>query len=201
MVQINRMRKVAFISSFPPHKCGIDTFASDLIHYTYPASEKVIKPVVVAVQSGSSRLRWDSVEYVIRKNYKSDYMEAADFINSGGIESVSLQHEFGLFGGQAGSYIVLMLRRLNVPVISTLHNVLKKPIRGHFRTLVDICDCSKTVIVMSRQDIDTLRDLYGIPSRKIRLISDGVENVHFEGTEQYKYKSYLSWYDFWSDRA
>jgi len=192
MVQFNRQRKIAFISSFPPRKCGIATFTSDLIHNTYLASERVIEPVVVAMQSDSSQQFCEPVERVIRKNNKKDYMKAADFINSSDIKSVSLQHEFGLYGGRAGSYIVPLLRRLNVPIVSTLHTILEKPLPEYFHTLVDICDCSETIIVMNRRGIDMLRDLYGIPIRKIKLIPHGIPDVPFGKAEQYKRKVGLS---------
>jgi glycosyltransferase involved in cell wall biosynthesis len=188
MIWSNRHRKIAFISSFPPRRCGIATFTFNLIKHTYTASERLFKPLVVAIQSDSSQQFCEPVEFTIRKDVKSDYMEAADYINSSDIEAVSLQHEFGLFGGQAGSYIVPLLRRLNVPVISTLHTILEEPLPEYFQALLDICDCSNTTIVMNKRGIDMLRDLYGVPMRKIELIPHGVPDVPFGKTEQYKHK-------------
>lgn len=157
-----------------PLRGGIATFTSYLVQHTYgtshtayQASEGVFRPVVIAMQSDSSQQFCEPVECVIRKDVRSDYMEAADYINSSDIEAVSLQHEFGLFGGQAGSYIVPLLRRLNVPVISTLHTVLEKPLPEYFQTMVDICDCSDKIIVMNKRGIDMLRDLYGVSLKKL----------------------------------
>ncbi len=188
MIQFNQQQRIAFISSFPPRRCGIATFTSHLIKHTLTASERLFKPVVVAMRSDSSQQFCEPVECTIRKDVRSDYMEAADYINSNDIEVVSLQHEFGLFGGQAGSYLVSLLRRLNVPVISTLHTILQEPLPEYFQTLLDICDCSDTVIVMNKQGIDMLRNLYGVPLRKIELIPHGVPDVPFGKTEQYKHK-------------
>jgi glycosyltransferase involved in cell wall biosynthesis len=192
MIQLNWQRKIAFISSFLPRKCGIATFTSDLIQNTYLASTGVFKPVVVAMQSDASQQFCEPVECVIRKDIRSDYMEAADYINSDDIEVVSLQHEFGLFGGEAGSYIVPLLRRLNVPVISTLHTILEKPSPEYFQTMIDVCDCSDKIIIMNRRGIDMLRDLYGVSLRKIELIPHGIPEVPFGRTAQYKRKLGLS---------
>jgi glycosyltransferase involved in cell wall biosynthesis len=191
-MQFYLQRKIAFISSFFPRRCGIATFTSDLINNICLASEGIIKPAVIAMQSDSSQHFCKPVEFVIRKDIRCDYMEAADFINSSDIEAVSLQHEFGLFGGPAGSYIVPLLRRLNVPVISTLHTVLEKPLPEYFQTLVDICDCSETVIVMNRRGVGMLRDLYGVPARKIKLIPHGIPDVPFGKGKLYKHKLGLS---------
>lgn len=192
MIQFNQQRKIAFISSFLPRKCGIAAFTSYLIQHVYRASERIFKPVIVAIQSDASQQFCEPVECVIHKDIRSDYMEAADYINSSDIEAVSLQHEFGLFGGQAGSYIVPLLRRLNVPIISTLHTILEKPLPEYFQILLGICDCSDTIIVMNRRGIDMLRDLYGVLMRKIELIPHGIPEVPFGKTEQYKRKLGLS---------
>ena len=188
MIRFNQQRKIAFISSFPPRRCGIATFTSDLIQHTYRASKGAFQPVVIAMQSDSSQQYDESVEYFIRKDVISDYTEAADFINSRDVEAVSLQHEFGLFGGLAGSYIVPLLRNLNAPVISTLHTVLDKPSPEYYQTLMDICDRSDSVVVMNRRGIGMLRDLYGVPAGKIKLIPHGIPEVPFGRTEQYKFK-------------
>lgn len=143
-------------------------------------------PVIVAMQSDSSQRFRAPVECVIRQDVRSDYMEAADFINSAGVDAVSVQHEFGLFGGQAGSYIVGLLRRLQIPVITTLHTVLDNPPPPYFKTLVNVCDCSDKIIVMNERGIEILRDLYCVPLRKIALVPHGIPDVPFGRTEQYK---------------
>jgi glycosyltransferase involved in cell wall biosynthesis len=192
MIRSSRQRKIAFISSFPPRRCGIATFTSDLIQNTCRASAEGFQPIVVAMQSDSSQRFFGPVEFVIRRDVKSDYMEAADFINSSGIEAVSLQHEFGLFGGSAGSYIVPLLRKLNVPVVSTLHTILDKPSPEYYQTLIDICDCSGTVIVMNRIGISMLRNIYDVPMKMIKLVPHGIPEVPFGRSEQYKRKLGLS---------
>ena len=192
MIRFGRQRKIAFISSFPPRRCGIATFTSDLIQNTCRASARGFQPIVVAMQSDSSQQFYEPVECVIRRDVKSDYMEAADFINFCDVEAVSLQHEFGLFGGSAGSYIVPLLRKLNVPVISTLHTILDKPSPEYYKAMIDICDCSGTVIVMNRIGISMLRDIYEVPMKMIKLVPHGIPEVPFGRSEQYKRKLGLS---------
>lgn len=150
MMQFSRQRKISYISSFPPRRCGIATFASDLIKNTCRASARVFQPIVVVMKSGSSQHFYEFVECVIRRDVKSEYMEATDFINSWDVEAVSLQHESGLFDGSAVSYIVPLLRKLKVPVISTLRTILDKSLTEYYQALIDIRDCSDTIIVMNR---------------------------------------------------
>ena len=105
-------RKVAFISSFLPRKCGIATFTSDLIENTASAAKDEFEPLVVAMRSDSDLRYDDPVKFEIRQNVKSDYICAADYINFSHVDVVSVQHEFGLFGGDAGSHLPLLLNKV-----------------------------------------------------------------------------------------
>jgi len=172
-------KKVAFISSYRPRKCGIATFTSDLINGVGLASGGAFKPIVVAMES-AAELEYDEiVKFKIRKDAKYDYIHAADYINYSDVEIVSLQHEFGLFGGEGGSYLSFFLERLNKPVVTTLHTVLKKPPADYFHSLVDVCEASEKVIVMNTRGIEMLRDIYGVPDRKIELIPHGIPDLPF----------------------
>jgi len=165
-------KKVVFISSFPPRKCGIATFASDLIESTALAAKGEFEPLVVAMRSEDHKYN-DPVKFEIRQNVKSDYICAADYINFSHVDVVSVQHEFGLFGGEAGSYLSLLLNRLKAPVITTLHTVLDDPSPSYYKSLVDICKASYRVITMNERGVGMLKDIYGIPTRKIKLIAHG----------------------------
>ena len=192
MVGYNTKNRIAFISSYPPRKCGIATFTSHLVRNTIPTPNASFEPVIIAMQSNSTMRYHEEVEFVIRKDLKSDYMEAADFIKSSNIDIVVLQHEFGLFGGEGGSYIVSLLKRLNVPVITTLHTVLEKPPEEYLRGLIDVCDWSKKVIVMNKRGVTMLENLYEVPQSKIDLIPHGVPTIPFGKTEEYKRKLNLA---------
>jgi glycosyltransferase involved in cell wall biosynthesis len=180
-------KKVVFISSFPPRKCGIATFTSDLIDNITLAAKGEFEPLVVAMRSEDHKYS-NPVKFEIRQNVKSDYICAADYINFSHVDAVSVQHEFGLFGGQAGSYLSLLLNRLKVPVITTLHTVIDDPDEAHFKSLVDLCKASHRVITMNERGVGMLRNIYGIPSRKIKLIAHGIPDLPFVDSNYYKHK-------------
>ncbi len=181
-------KKVAFISSFLPRKCGIATFTSDLIKNTALAANGEFEPLVVAMRSGSDLVYKEPVKFEIRQNVKNDYICAADYINFSHIDVVSVQHEFGLFGGDAGSYLSLLLKRLNAPVITTLHTVLNEPNPDYHKSMVDLCQASYKVITMNERGIDMLADIYGVSRKKIQLIAHGIPDLPFVDSNYYKHK-------------
>ncbi len=181
-------RKVAFISSFKPRKCGIATFTSDLIDNVLAAAKGQFEPLVVAMRAVDSGTYREPVKFEIRQEVKTDYVCAADYINFSHVDAVSVQHEFGLFEGPAGSYLNLLLRRLNAPVITTLHTILDDPAPDYYQGLVDVCNCSYQVITMNERGIDLLRDIYGISGDKVKLIPHGIPDIPFVDNNYYKYK-------------
>jgi len=180
-------KKVVFISSFPPRKCGIATFTSDLIDSTSLAAKGEFEPLVVAMRSEDHKYN-DPVKFEIRQDVKSDYICAADYINFSHVDAVSVQHEFGLFGGEAGSYLSLLLNRLKAPVITTLHTVIDDPDEAQFKSLVDLCKASYKVITMNERGVGMLRGIYGIPTGKIKLIAHGIPDLPFVDSNYYKHK-------------
>ncbi|MHC4195826.1 MAG: glycosyltransferase family 4 protein, partial [Planctomycetota bacterium] len=180
-------KKVAFISSFPPRQCGIATFTSDLIENISLAQED-FEPLVVAMRSNNELKYNDPVKFEIRQDIKDDYICAADYINFSHVDVVSVQHEFGLFGGNAGSYLSLLLNRLNAPVITTLHTVLNDPPEAYYKSLVDVCKASYKVIVMNKRGVSMLADIYGISGRKVQLIPHGIPDLPFVDSNYNKHK-------------
>jgi glycosyltransferase involved in cell wall biosynthesis len=178
--------KVAFICSYPPRKCGIATFTSDLIRNMKLAGGQYLDSEVIAMQSDNGLQYKKPVTFKIRQNEIYDYVSAADYINSSNIDIVSLQHEFGLFGGQAGSYINLLLQRLNKPVITTVHTVLENPPAEYLSSLSDVCSASDRIIVMNSRGIGMLRDVYGVPRWKIDLMPHGIPDLPFTHNGHYK---------------
>ena len=181
-------KKVVFISSYTPRKCGIATFTLDLISSMKLAGGDEFEPVVIAMQP-EDELEYDKpVELKIRKDIKYDYVSAADYINFSNVDIVSIQHEFGLFGGEGGSYLSFLLERLNKPVITTLHTVLKKPPAEYFSSLKDVCEESEKVIIMNKRGINILIDTYDIPQHKIEFIPHGIPDLPFTKNGYYKKK-------------
>jgi len=180
-------KKVAFISSFQPRKCGIATFTSDLIKNAAVSARGDFEPLVVAMRSEGEKYK-EPVKFEIRQNVKSDYISAADYINFSHVDVVSVQHEFGLFGGEAGSYLSLLLNRLKAPVITTLHTVLYDPSPVYHKSLLDVCNASYKVITMNKRGADMLRDIYGIAGKKVQLIPHGIPDLPFVDSNYYKHK-------------
>jgi glycosyltransferase involved in cell wall biosynthesis len=181
-------KKVAFISSFPPRKCGIATFTSDLIKSAGTAAKGQFEPLVVAMRSDSTLKYNDPVKFEIRQDVKSDYICAADYINFSHVDLVSVQHEFGLFGGEAGFYLSLLLNRLKAPVITTLHTLLDNPNPVYNKSLVEVCNASYKVIIMNERGLGMLRDIYGISGKKVELIAHGIPDLPFVDSNYYKHK-------------
>jgi glycosyltransferase involved in cell wall biosynthesis len=183
-----RRKKVAFISTYPPRICGIATFTSDLIKNASKASGENLDPLVVAMRNDDKLEYGDPVKFEIRRNVKKDYLSAADYINFSHVDLVSVQHEFGLFGGEAGSYLSLLLNRLNVPVITTLHTVLSEPEPAQRAAMRDLCEASYKVVTMNHRGIRMLRDIYGVDEHKIELIPHGIPDLPFVDSNYYKHK-------------
>ncbi|MHC4184839.1 MAG: glycosyltransferase family 4 protein, partial [Planctomycetota bacterium] len=181
-------RKVAFVSSFPPRKCGIATFISDLVRAVTSAARGQFQPLVVAMRSDNDLKYDDPVKFEIRQKVKNDYISAADYVNFSNVDLVSVQHEFGLFGGEAGSYLSLLVDRLSAPVITTLHTVLNEPNPDYYESMVDVCNASYKVITMNERGVDMLRDIYGISGKKVDLIAHGIPDLPFVDSNYYKHK-------------
>jgi glycosyltransferase involved in cell wall biosynthesis len=187
-VQKQPPKKVAFVSSYRPRKCGIATFTADLINNMVRITGKEFNPFVVAMESGE-KLDYDGlVELTVRKDIPQDYSYAANYINLSDVEVVSIQHEFGLFGGKGGSYLGYLLKRLDKPVVTTLHTVLDEPSSEYYDSLIDICAASQKVVIMNKRGIKMLHDIYGVPRNKIELIPHGIPHLPFGDSSYYKEK-------------
>lgn len=192
MFRFSARNRIAFISSYPPRMCGIATFTSHLIKNMTLASNGSFEPVIIAMQSNGSAKYSEVADFVIRKDLRSDYIQAANFINSDNIDMVVLQHEFGLFGGDGGTYISSLLKRINAPIVSTLHTVLERPASELFQSLLEVCDLSGKIIIMNKHGIDMLENIYGASKNKVELIPHGILDVPFGKTEIYKRKLNLN---------
>jgi len=181
----------AFIATYPPRECGIGTFTNDLVQNLTRLSEigaaREDHLQVIAMNDVADGYDFPSeVNFVIRERYKSDYREAAEFLNLSAVDVVSLQHEYGIFGGDDGSHIVYLLNNLRKPVVTTLHTVLDKPSSGKKETLEAIISMSTLVIVLANKAIEILTHVYNVPEEKIVMIPHGAPDVPFLDTSYYK---------------
>jgi len=190
--KILRPMKVSFISTFPPRKCGIATFCEDLLTsmkqlYSAEGSGEKSNFEVIALNNNIETYNYGrDVTFNIRDQHRSDYQRAADYINHSPVDAVSIQHEYGIFGGEDGSYINFFLENLKKPAITTLHTVLEKPSNGQRQTLMRICEQSVYIVVMAQAAVDILTRIYRIPDEKILLIPHGAPDVPFLDSSYYK---------------
>ncbi|MEK6754115.1 MAG: glycosyltransferase family 4 protein [Chloroflexota bacterium] len=173
------IKRIAFIGNYLPRQCGIATFTTDLceaIAEEYKGTACIALPVndTEAGYEYPSRVRFELTE----KDIES-YRRAADFLNINNVDMVSLQHEYGIFGGKAGGYILTLLRELRMPIVTTLHTVLKEPNSDQRRVLEEIISLSDRVVVMSERGAEFLRDIYHAPEEKIDIIPHGIPDVPF----------------------
>ncbi|MBE0646058.1 MAG: glycosyltransferase family 4 protein [Bacteroidetes bacterium] len=171
--------RLAFIGNYLPRLCGIATFTTDLceaVASIYSATTCIALPVndIEAGYPYPARVRFELAE----KNIES-YRRAADFLNINNVDLVSLQHEYGIFGGRAGSHILTLLRELRMPVVTTLHTILRDPDTDQKRVLQEIAALSDRLVVMSTRGAEFLRDIYGVSPKKIDLIPHGIPDVPF----------------------
>lgn len=172
--------KIAFVGDYVPRRCGIATFTHDLrtaIASRFPSSESYI----VAVNDEQNVYDYpDEVRFQMAEQDIASYQRAADFIDFNNTDVVSLQHEYGIYGGGfAGNHILALLRAIRVPVVSTLHTVLQEPLREQARVLREIVRLSSRVVVMAEKGKSLLQEVYGAPEDKIDVIPHGIPDLPF----------------------
>ncbi|MCX6164895.1 MAG: glycosyltransferase family 4 protein [Ignavibacteriae bacterium] len=170
--------KFAFIGTYPPQKCGIGTFTHNLIKSVadnFGYTNLFPNLYVIAVSDNEQSYEYPSeVSFVVNQNNQRDYVSAAKFINYNKADVCILDHEFGIFGGESGVYILSIVSRIEIPLIVTFHTVLKEP--SHIQKVIvqELSDKAFKVIVMSKKAVKFLLEIYHIPEEKIEIIEHGV---------------------------
>ncbi len=173
------LRRVAFIGNYLPRKCGIATFTSDLCE-AFSEQFPQINTLALAMNDTEEGYDYPSrVRYEIVQDDRLDYERAANFLNQQAVDVINLQHEYGIYGGLAGSHILTLLRKVTAPVVTTLHTILEKPLPEQYKVLKEIIRYSDRLIVMSHLSRKLLREVYGAPLEKIDLIPHGIHDVPF----------------------
>ena len=181
--------KIAFIGNYPPRECGIATFTRNLYKsMKKPATEETGKQVnnssiegfIVAMNDPDKTYNYPKeVKLSIRQEHQRDYLKAVKFINLSDAEVCVLEHEFRIFGGENGIYILPLLYRLEIPLVVTLHTILKEPSYNEKAILQEICKMANKVVVMSRKAIEFLITIYNVDRDKIVYIEHGVPDFQF----------------------
>ena len=171
------IQKVAFLGTHLPRRCGIATFTSDL-STTIAQSASDIECMVVAMNDpGKSYAYPASVRFEIAEGELAGYRWAAQFVNANDADVVSVQHEYGIFGGKAGGHVVNFLRELRVPIVTTLHTILTSPNSEQRASIEEIIALSERVVVMSSHGRQTLCEVHKTPEEMIDIIPHGIPSA------------------------
>jgi glycosyltransferase involved in cell wall biosynthesis len=179
------------ISTYPPRLCGVATFAFDLASAIAGGRGELLggngSLSIVAMNEGRRRRQYGpEVRAVVRASRLEDYVATAESINESPAGAVSLQHEYGIFGGRTGRYVLTLLERLEKPVVTTLHTVLADPKPMQREVIIKVCDRSAAVVVQARKAAEFLTGLYGIKGEKVHVIHHGTPDVPFADTATFK---------------
>ena len=178
--------RIAVIGNYLPRQCGIATFTTDLcaaISAEYGTARLLALPVNDTEEGYDypARVRWS-----LAQDDVASYQEAAEFLNFNNIDMVCLQHEYGIFGGPAGSHILHLLRGLKMPAVTTLHTVLREPNPDQLMVMEEIAELSDRLIVMSQLSSQFLQEIYKVPGSKIDMVPHGVPDLPFLDPNFYK---------------
>lgn len=173
------IRHVVIIGNFPPRQCGIATFTSDLRDALITADPNVRVSTVAMTDPGQSYAYPEAVGYEIAQNNLGDYIAAAAHINALNPDVVLLQHEFGIFGGKAGEYLLELTARLRAPLVTTLHTVLTEPTSDQRRVLNKLTEHSTRLVVMAETGRRLLAEHWNITCGKVAVIPHGIPDAPF----------------------
>lgn len=180
------VHRIAFVGNYLPRKCGIATFTSDLLAAVAGAHPDN-QCFAVAVNDGKDTYEYpEEVRFEIEEQDLLSYVRAADFLNMNNVDIVCLQHEFGIYGGPAGAHVLAMLRELRMPVVTTLHTVLRNPDPDQLYVMEELVKLSTRLVVMSKAAQQMLERIYKVPSTQIDLIPHGIPDVAFVDPAYFK---------------
>jgi glycosyltransferase involved in cell wall biosynthesis len=173
------LRRIAVIGNSLPRRCGIATFTTDLQHAISNSRPSLQACIVAMTDHGQAYDYPASVAFQVEDGVIEDYVRAADFLNAGRFDIACLQHEFGIFGGEAGVHILELLSRLTMPIVTTLHTVLARPTAAQRAVMERIAERSSKIIVMANKGRELLRSVYRVPDEKIEVIAHGIPDFPF----------------------
>jgi glycosyltransferase involved in cell wall biosynthesis len=178
--------RVSFVSTFPPRQCGIGTYTKALTRVMDDFFLKR-KTKIAAISDNGYRYP-DKVFFTINQEYREEYARAADFLNQNACEVVSIQHEYGIYGGEFGEYLVELMSTLKKPCVTTLHSVVPVHTAKRKQITQQIIDLSNAIVVMTGGSKATLEKIFRVDPGKIRVIHHGVPNVRPDEREKAKLK-------------
>ncbi|PKM71764.1 MAG: glycosyl transferase family 1 [Firmicutes bacterium HGW-Firmicutes-16] len=179
-----KLLHIAFLSTYPPRECGLATFTQD-IFMELKKIPSTAQSRIVAVSSESTQYD-DEVMLELKQNDKESYKQIANELNNSDIELLVIEHEYGIYGGERGEYLLELIDNLKIPFITTLHTVLPAPDEKQRYILNTLAKKGERIITMANNTIDILKDAYGIDPSKIVVINHGVPSIPMESREKLK---------------
>lgn len=181
-----------YVSSYIPRKCGIATYTKDLTNAINLLNSRSLAEILVVDRpTESAEYPWEA-KFKMTEGSLGEYLSAAEYVNRSQCDLVSLQHEFGIFGGDQGEYVVHFAEALERPLVTTFHTVLENPNDHYADILKRLAAKSEVIIVMMNEGAQRLIKWYGIPKKKIVVISHGVPDLPFNDSLRYKKQRQLS---------
>jgi glycosyltransferase involved in cell wall biosynthesis len=175
----SQLDSIALIGSYLPRRCGIATFTADLATSILDNDPNIDCGIVAMNDRPEGYDYPDAVKFQIGQDQLNEYRHASDFLNLRNPGAICLQHEYGIFGGQRGSFVLELARNIKSPLFTTLHTVLREPSAEEKKIIIQLSDLSASLVVMSEHAADFLRDIYQVPEQKIALIHHGIPDVPF----------------------
>jgi glycosyltransferase involved in cell wall biosynthesis len=185
---MSSIQRIAFLGNHLPRRCGIATFTHDLHQAVSTCRPHLDTCVVAMTDPGRTYAYPPAVRFHIHDDAVGEYIQTAKVLNNSRFDAVCLQHEYGIFGGEAGGNIVELISRLDMPVVTTLHTVLAEPSIAQRRVITQINDISAKIVVMSEKGREFLHSIYNVPHDKVELIPHGIPDFPFRDPGQAKEK-------------
>lgn len=178
--------RALFLGSYPPRECGIATFTKDVVD-AYDRAFRFSSPVIAVDEPGADVRRYPGeVVGRIAEEERDSYAAAAKFVNACPAELVNIQHEFGLFGGERGEWLVDFIRSVEKPVVLTLHTILPEPDEAYLRVTRALCEQATKVVALSETGRRLLQETYAVDPQRLEVIHHGVPDVPFQDTNAAK---------------
>jgi glycosyltransferase involved in cell wall biosynthesis len=168
------LQTIAVLGNHLPRRCGIATFTTDLSDAMTSEFPDLDCFVLAMNDPGRRHAYPPRVRFELAESDLASYRRAADFLNVNAVDAVCVQHEYGIFGGRAGAYVLALLRELRMPIVTTLHTILPEPDATFREVMSELTKLSERVVVMSSRGAELLRDVHGVPDDKIDLIPHGI---------------------------
>ncbi|HVO91706.1 MAG TPA: glycosyltransferase family 4 protein [Terriglobales bacterium] len=179
-----KVRRIAILGNYLPRQCGIATFTTDLSSAIHDELSSANCFVVAMNDAGKRYAYPPQVRFEVAENDIASYRIAADYLNANRIDVLSVQHEYGIFGGKAGNYLVTLLRKLRMPIVTTVHTILGEPDSMQRRAMNEIARLSTRVVAMTAHGAARLQYVHGVPEEKIDIIPHGIPSVPFASSKK-----------------